>query len=147
VVVQGGLGIDAVFSPGKERDAESGLDNFGGRYYGSSMGRFLSPDPSGLGYANPFNPQSVNLYSYGLNNPLVNIDPNGLDCIHINNDTGAYEGFESGDCDNSTEEKANSGQYIDGTVNTIYTTTGDANGVVTGYTGSRTRACSHYLAF
>lgn len=33
---------------GKERDAESGLDNFGARYYGSSMGRFMSPDPSGL---------------------------------------------------------------------------------------------------
>jgi RHS repeat-associated protein len=30
---------------GKERDAESGLDYFGARYYGSSMGRFMSPDP------------------------------------------------------------------------------------------------------
>jgi RHS repeat-associated protein len=29
---------------GKERDAESGLDNFGARMYGSSMGRFMSPD-------------------------------------------------------------------------------------------------------
>ncbi len=36
---------------GKERDAESGLDYFGARYYGSSMGRFLSPDPSGLVFA------------------------------------------------------------------------------------------------
>lgn len=26
---------------GKERDTESGLDNFGARYYGSSMGRYL----------------------------------------------------------------------------------------------------------
>jgi RHS repeat-associated protein len=33
---------------GKERDAESGLDYFGARYYSSSMGRFSSPDP--LGY-------------------------------------------------------------------------------------------------
>jgi RHS repeat-associated protein len=30
---------------GKERDAESGLDNFGARYYGSSMGRFMTTDP------------------------------------------------------------------------------------------------------
>ena len=30
---------------GKERDTESGLDYFGARYYGSSMGRFMSPDP------------------------------------------------------------------------------------------------------
>jgi RHS repeat-associated protein len=29
---------------GKERDAESGLDNFGARYYGSSVGRFMTPD-------------------------------------------------------------------------------------------------------
>jgi RHS repeat-associated protein len=121
---------------GKERDAESGNDYFGARYYASNMGRFMSADPSGLLYADPTNPQSLNLYSYGQNNPLINIDPNGLDCIHINNDTGAYEGFESGDCDNSTEEKANSGQYVDGTVSTIYTSTGDSSGVVTGYSGT-----------
>jgi RHS repeat-associated protein len=29
---------------GKERDAESGLDYFGARYYGSNMGRWMSPD-------------------------------------------------------------------------------------------------------
>jgi RHS repeat-associated protein len=29
---------------GKERDAESGNDYFGARYYSSSMGRFMSPD-------------------------------------------------------------------------------------------------------
>jgi integrase/recombinase XerD len=33
----------------KERDAESGLDDFGARYLGSSMGRFLSPDFTGEG--------------------------------------------------------------------------------------------------
>jgi RHS repeat-associated protein len=32
-------------STGKERDAESGNDYFGARYYAGSMGRFLSPDP------------------------------------------------------------------------------------------------------
>ena len=29
---------------GKERDAESGNDYFGARYYASTMGRFLTPD-------------------------------------------------------------------------------------------------------
>jgi hypothetical protein len=29
----------------KERDNETSLDYFGARYYGSSQGRFLSPDP------------------------------------------------------------------------------------------------------
>ncbi len=32
---------------GKERDAESGLDYFGARYYGSALGRWTSPDSSG----------------------------------------------------------------------------------------------------
>jgi RHS repeat-associated protein len=115
---------------GKERDNELGLDYFGARYYASSMGRFMSPDPSGLYFANPFNPQSLNLYNYGLNNPLINTDPTGLDCVHINNDTGAYEGFESGDCDNSTAEKANSGYYVDGKVSNIRF---NGQGQVTGY--------------
>ena len=120
---------------GKERDSESGLDNFGARYNSSSMGRFMSPDPANVGASLDI-PQSWNAYSYVLNNPLNYIDPSGMDCIHINNDTGEYEGFDSGDCDNSTEEKANSGYYVDGTVNTIYTSTGDDQGVVGGYSGT-----------
>ncbi len=63
---------------GKERDTESGLDYFGARYYASTMGRFMSPDPSGLAFADPTNPQSLNLYSYALNNPLKMVDPSGL---------------------------------------------------------------------
>jgi RHS repeat-associated protein len=31
---------------GNERDTESNLDYFGARYDASSMGRFMSPDPS-----------------------------------------------------------------------------------------------------
>ena len=79
------------------------------------------------------NPQSWNMYSYVMNNPLASIDPDGLDCVHVNVDTGAYEGFESGDCDNSTEEKANSGQYFDGAVNQIQL---GSQGQVFGYSGT-----------
>lgn len=93
----------------------------------------MSPDPSGLAYANLFNPQSFNLYGYVHNNPLTNTDPTGLDCVHINNDTGAYEGFESGDCDNSTEALANSGHYVDGTLNQI---SFNSQNQVIGYSGS-----------
>jgi RHS repeat-associated protein len=60
---------------GKERDAESGLDDFGARYYASTMGRFMSPDSSG--YSGLTNPQSWNLYAYTLNNPLRYVDPSG----------------------------------------------------------------------
>jgi RHS repeat-associated protein len=64
-------------STGKERDAESGNDYFGARYYASSMGRFLSPDPL-LSSGHPSNPQSWNRYAYVFNNPLRNTDPTGL---------------------------------------------------------------------
>jgi RHS repeat-associated protein len=62
---------------GKERDTESGLDYFGARYYGSNMGRFMSPDPF-LNSGHPSDPQTWNRYTYGLNNPLKNVDPTGL---------------------------------------------------------------------
>ncbi len=82
------FGLGALISPtehlftGKERDAESGLDYFPARYYGSSMGRFMSPDPSGLYMADPGNPQQLNLYAYVGNNPLRFTDLLGLsgDC-------------------------------------------------------------------
>ena len=74
---------------GKERDSESGLDYFGARYYGSSMGRFMSPDWSGdsepIPSADLTNPQSLNLYGYVLNNPVVDTDPDGHDCIDTSN--------------------------------------------------------------
>ena len=62
---------------GKERDTESGNDYFFARYYSSAAGRFLSPDPSGLGFADPANPQSLNQYAYVMNNPLTFVDPSG----------------------------------------------------------------------
>jgi RHS repeat-associated protein len=65
---------------GKERDAESGLDNFDARYNSSNLGRFMSPDPDNAG-ASPDNPQSWNAYSYVLNNPVNATDPSGLWCV------------------------------------------------------------------
>jgi RHS repeat-associated protein len=71
---------------GKERDAESNLDEFGARYYASSLGRFMTPDwatkPIDVPYANFGNPQSLNLYSYVVNNPLTLIDDDGHDIIY-----------------------------------------------------------------
>src|SRR5271163_493098 len=66
---------------GKERDSESGLDNFGARYNVSTLGRFMSPDPVGIFVASESTPQSWNLYSYVLNNPLKFADPLGLWCV------------------------------------------------------------------
>src|SRR5207249_1820824 len=66
---------------GKERDAESGLDNFGARYYTSSMGRFMTPDwaarPTTVPYAVFGDPQSLNLYGYVRNDPVSRADADG----------------------------------------------------------------------
>jgi RHS repeat-associated protein len=74
-------------STGKERDAESGLDYFGARYYGSSMGRWMSPDWSAkqepVPYSKLDNPQTLNLYSYVQNNPLSNLDDDGHATIEV----------------------------------------------------------------
>ena len=64
---------------GKERDTESGLDNFGARYDASSLGRFMTPDPLYLEFHRLVDPQQLNLYSYVRNNPLSLTDPTGLD--------------------------------------------------------------------
>jgi RHS repeat-associated protein len=61
---------------GKERDSESNLDNFGARYFGSSMGRFMSPDPL-AGHRE--DPQTLNRYVYVRSNPLSLTDRTGLD--------------------------------------------------------------------
>jgi len=61
---------------GKERDSESGLDNFTARYFGSSLGRFMSTDPVG-GHLD--DPQTLNKYVYVRDNPLRFTDPTGLD--------------------------------------------------------------------
>jgi RHS repeat-associated protein len=62
---------------GKERDSESGLDNFGARYFTSSMGRFMRPDPIMFSKQKLVDPQQWNMYSYARNNPLRFLDPTG----------------------------------------------------------------------
>jgi RHS repeat-associated protein len=71
---------------GKERDAETGEDYFGFRYYGAALGRFTSPDESFGGW-DQHDPQTFNLYGYVRNNPLRYTDPDGHD-YHVCVDNG-----------------------------------------------------------
>jgi RHS repeat-associated protein len=68
---------------GKERDAETGLDYFGARYFSGAQGRYTSPDPIAGLLANP---QSLNKYAYVINNPLIATDPTGMKINWINDD-------------------------------------------------------------
>jgi RHS repeat-associated protein len=69
---------------GKERDSESGLDNFGKRYYASTMGRWMSPDLVNVTEDRVVNPaNTLNKYVYGGNNPLKYIDPDGQDITYF----------------------------------------------------------------
>ena len=112
---------------GKERDSESGNDYFGARYYASSMGRFMSPDPLGPWVADVSDPQSWNFYAYGRNNPLINIDPTGTDCVYFND---AGNGVESIDRQDSAQ---NSGTSLDRQSSDCGANGGDwINGHVTG---------------
>jgi len=60
---------------GKERDTETGLDNFGTRYNSSSLGRFMSPDT--LNTLDLSHPQKLNRYAYASNNPTTLVDVEG----------------------------------------------------------------------
>ena len=66
---------------GKERDAETGLDYFGARYFSAAQGRFIGADwsaqPVPVPYADFTNPQTLNLYAYVKNNPLSTADLDG----------------------------------------------------------------------
>ena len=56
--------------------ADSGTAHAQYRQYGNGQGRWFSPDPYGGSY-DFSNPQSLNRYSYVINNPLTFTDPSG----------------------------------------------------------------------
>ena len=76
---------------GKEKDKETGLVYINHRYFKPEIGRFISPDEVTL--VDPWtsknnqkllhNPQLLNRYAYGLNNPYRYVDPDGRDVWFI----------------------------------------------------------------
>jgi RHS repeat-associated protein len=73
--------ISLVHLTGKEHDPETGLDNFSARFYGETAGRFVSPDsnaqPQAVPYATLEKPQTLNLYTVSINNPILFTDQDG----------------------------------------------------------------------
>jgi RHS repeat-associated protein len=67
---QGTIATDKQFT-GQRLDG-TGLYYYNARYYDPAIGRFISADD-----VQDYSPQSLNRYSYNLNNPLKYIDPSG----------------------------------------------------------------------
>ncbi len=97
---------------GKQRDAESGLDYFGARYLGGgdNLGRWLSADSSGPDLTNP---QSLNKYRYGLNNPLRYTDPNGRYEDDVHKDLTTVLAYAAGYSNNQASAIGNADQDVD----------------------------------
>jgi RHS repeat-associated protein len=80
---------------GKELDDETGLYNYGARYYGPSLGRFITPDwsavPVPVPYADLEDPQTLNQYSYVRNIPTVKVDPDGHDTNGLDHEVKGFD--------------------------------------------------------
>ncbi len=63
---------------GQEANLALDLYDFSAREYHPIQGRWIQPDPAGLGAVDYTNPQSWNRYGYVLGNPLANVDPSGM---------------------------------------------------------------------
>jgi RHS repeat-associated protein len=73
---------------GQELDSETGLYNYNARLYDQVVGRFVTADTI---IPDPANPQSLNRYSYVLNNPINLVDPTGNSSIDFElNYSGGY---------------------------------------------------------
>ena len=80
--VPGSLDVRFVGGLGVRNDAATGLIYMRHRWYDSELGRFISRDP--IGFAG-----GLNLYRYGVNNPLTFVDFMGLDSLPIDFSTGS----------------------------------------------------------
>ncbi len=63
---------------GQEKDPETGLNYYNARYYDSHTKHFTQPDDI---VQDPYDPQTLNRYSYVKNNPLKYTDPSGHNVI------------------------------------------------------------------
>jgi RHS repeat-associated protein len=137
-------------STGKERDTESGNDYFEARYYSSTMGRFMSPDWSAkeepVPYAKLDDSQSLNLYAYVRNNPLIRIDADGHSYLVYDNNTNTItlyskDGAEIGhwDSHNNVAIHNEDGGYTKGPVQdgTYDVRSSDASGSGWGHAGNK----------
>ena len=76
---------------GKEKDKETGLYYFGARYMETKIGRFAIVDPARISEVDLINPQRLNRYSYGLNNPYKYMDTTGKWAEDVHSGIGNFK--------------------------------------------------------
>jgi RHS repeat-associated protein len=89
--------------PGQYYDQETGLHYNYQRYYDPKTGRYLTPDPIGLG-------ADINLFVYAANNPINEVDPSGLFAYHY---LISYEAFNHEKCDRLGWSSASIADWVD----------------------------------
>jgi len=125
---------EAMKFTGHERDfgfdSERDLDYMHARYYGPVAGRFLSVDPAS---GDRSRPQSWNRFTYGLNNPVGNTDPDGRCTFTLSNGTPYND--DSPVCDEVTANAPSEAEEamdiafdtIDGSFETLFEVSGVGN--------------------
>ena len=73
-IYQGSENTSRFLFTSKELDKDTDFYYYGTRYYDPKFSHFVQPDPF---IADVYNPQSLNRYSYVLNNPYKYVDPSG----------------------------------------------------------------------
>jgi len=86
---------------GMERDEETGLSYHNARYYIPWLGRWLSPDPIGIG-------DGVNVYAYCRNNPVKYVDKSGTQLTEQEftdlQEMNAFNGQDFYEVENTTDK-------------------------------------------
>lgn len=100
-----------------------------GRVYDYNLGRFMSVDPV---IQSPTNSQSINPYSYIMNNPLSGTDPTGYASCSADDAASCQEvaeNLEKGETADITQKQSVTGSRIKRNVK-VGTMTGNGNGTV-----------------
>ena len=109
------------------------LIHMNGRAYDYNLGRFLSVDPF---IQFPANSQSLNPYSYLMNNPMSGTDPTGYTCDAQSDDQCAKETGASDKSSRSSAQRGMAGNWI-----TVFQRQGPSgmvdNGAQNGQSGSQ----------
>jgi len=105
------------------------LIHMNGRVYDYNLGRFMSVDPF---IQSPTNSQSINPYSYIMNNPLSGTDPTGYASCSVDDAAGCQDVAEDlgkGETADVTQKQSVTGSRIKRDVK-VGTMTGNGNGTV-----------------